>query len=238
MRNRSRLSRKLEKQTKNNLYLSIFGIIALLFVLFKFGIPLLVNFSVLISDSKGSQNPSNEKSNSYVAIPVLNPIPEATNSAKTDISGIGSAKQTISLEINGKIVDKISTKDNGSFNFSDIDLSNGENSIRVKATTGDNKDSSFTQAVTINYINSAPKLDINSPSDGQKFSKDDKNLNVTGKTDPGIKVTVNGFWAIVDDNGNFSYSLPLQNGDNQIKIIAVDDAGNKTETEKKVTYSP
>jgi outer membrane lipopolysaccharide assembly protein LptE/RlpB len=48
---------------------------------------------------------------------------------------------------------------------------------------------------------------------------------------------VNGFWAVVDDNNNFSYTLPLQSGDNQIKIVAIDQAGNKAEKDLKVNFS-
>ena len=48
---------------------------------------------------------------------------------------------------------------------------------------------------------------------------------------------MNEFWAIVDAGGNFSYTLPLQNGENTIKVVATDEAGNKTEYEVKVTYS-
>jgi bacillopeptidase F len=84
-------------------------------------------------------------------------------------------------------------------------------------------------------------LDVSSPSDGQGFNKNQVNtgntINVAGKTDQGVSVTVNGFWAVVDDNNNFSYTLPLQNGDNQIKIVAVDLAGNKTEKDLKVNFS-
>ena len=89
--------------------------------------------------------------------------------------------------------------------------------------------------------NSAPTLDISTPSDGQRFDKNSigsgNSISVSGKTDQGVSVTVNGFWAVVDDSNNFSYTLPLQNGDNQIKIIAIDQAGNKTEKDIKVNYS-
>ena len=71
-----------------------------------------------------------------------------------------------------------------------------------------------------------------------KFEKDQSTVKVLGKTDPGVRVTVNGFWAVIDENNNFSYNLPLQNGENMIKIEAIDQAGNKTEKEIKVTYSP
>jgi len=62
-------------------------------------------------------------------------------------------------------------------------------------------------------------------------------LHVHGKTDPNVKVTINDFWAIVDDSGNYSYNLSLKSGDNPIKIVATDDAGNNTEKDLKISYS-
>ena len=90
----------------------------------------------------------------------------------------------------------------------------------------------------VSYVKGTPKLTLTSPSDGQTFSKDSNKATIAGQTDPTDRVTVNGYWAIVDSKGNFTYALPLQNGDNQLKIIATDDAGNTTEVDKKVIYSP
>ncbi len=94
------------------------------------------------------------------------------------------------------------------------------------------------QTFSINYINKGPNLTVNSPTDNQTFSGGNKTTVVQGTTDTDAKVTVNGFWAIVDDQGNFSYTLPLQNGDNQVNIVATDTAGNTTTVQKSVTYNP
>jgi bacillopeptidase F len=79
---------------------------------------------------------------------------------------------------------------------------------------------------------------VTSPTDGQTFAKDQGSVQVSGKTDNNVKITVNGFWAIVDDSNNFSYALPLQGGENQIKVVAEDKAGNTTQKDIKVTYNP
>ena len=62
-------------------------------------------------------------------------------------------------------------------------------------------------------------------------------IPVRGKVDGSSRVTVNGFWAVVDGSGNFSYNLPLNPGENKITIEVEDDAGNKTKVERKVTLS-
>jgi bacillopeptidase F len=100
------------------------------------------------------------------------------------------------------------------------------------------KESEFSNVLTVAFKSAPPSLNLDSPSDGQSFSKDQNTATVKGVTDPDVKVTVNGFWAITDSQGNFSYDLPLQNGDNKITVIATDMAGNKNEKDIKVTYSP
>ncbi|MFH1833093.1 MAG: hypothetical protein ABH816_02895 [Candidatus Levyibacteriota bacterium] len=238
--NRSRLARRLEKQSAKTFWFSILGIIIIIFLLVKFGIPLLVNLSMFATGSKGETEPSTQNSSSYIAVPLLNPILDATNSAKLNISGNASKDETIDLYINEEIVDKTSTKDDGSFMFDKIILSKGENSIKVKAVVNDNqekKESDFSQTYTITLKNDAPNLSVDTPNEGQSFSKDDNPIIVSGSTEAGNKVTVNGFWAIVDGNGRYSYNLKLQNGDNEIVINSTDPAGNQTEMKRKVTYS-
>lgn len=233
---RSRLSRRIENQSKKNLFLSILGIIIVLILLIKFGIPLLVNFSLLIS---GSNNPKEQAVRTkaiFTNPPLLNPISTATNSAKVTVSGMAVSSQTIDLYVNDNLIDKTEADKNGNFSF-DVTLNLGENKIKTKASK-DNKESDSSNTLNIVYKSTPPSLEVNSPTDGQSFSKDQNTAQVAGKTDAGVKVTVNGFWAIIDENNNFSYNLSLSSGDNQIKIVVTDGAGNKTEKEIKVTYSP
>jgi bacillopeptidase F len=236
---RSRLNKNFEKKSQKTLILSIIGILIVLFLLFRFGIDLLVNFSTFISGSKGSQTAQQTNQINYIAPPILNPLVSATNSAQIVITGKGTKGQTINLYINNSQIDQIQTDQNGVFAFTES-LKNGDNQIKTRAENN-GKQSDFSNAFDVVFKNSAPTLDISSPSDGQRFDKNSigsgNSISVSGKTDQGVSVTVNGFWAVVDDNNNFSYTLPLQNGDNQIKIIAIDQAGNKIEKDIKVNYS-
>lgn len=236
---RSRLAHRLEKQTRKTIFFSILGILIIFFIFIKFGIPLLVNFSLFISSSKNNQtNQEGKNTNTFVAPPVINFPFTATNSANISITGIGQPKQTINLYLNNNIIAKTAVLDDRTFTFSDIKLDKGENNFKAKSLIENEKESEFSEIITIIYKDKKPNLTIDSLTDGQTFKKDDKTAEVKGKTDSGVKVTVNGFWAIVDENGNYFYKFPLQNGDNQIKIVASDEAGNTTEKELKVTYSP
>jgi len=233
---KSRISKYNESKNRKTTILSIIGIIIVLFLVLKFGLGILVNFSLFLSGG-GNQNNISQSSNqiNFIAPPLLNPIITATNSANIIISGESDKNNTVYLYINGTIVDQTQVQDNGTFNFTET-LDKGNNQIYAVAEyKGKRSDSS--DSFTVYFSNSQPTLDVNTPTDGQSFSKDQNSVSITGKTDPGVKVTVNGFWAVIDDNNNFSYTLPLQNGDNQIKILATDQAGNQTEKDLKVTYS-
>lgn len=237
MAKRSRLYRNLEKQTKKNLILNLLGIFIVLVLLIKFGTPLLTNFALFLSNTKNvSPTQTTQQGSNFVSAPQLNPLPDATNSAQLKVSGIAQGSSSIDLYLNDEIIDKTQADKNGKFSF-DTTLNKGNNKIYVKSKV-DKNISNPSQAFDVIFKNTNPTLTVNSPSDGAKFSKDQSSINVTGTSDPDVKVTVNGFWAIADQNNNFSYQLPLQNGDNQIKIIGIDSAGNKTEKDIKVTYSP
>ena len=235
---RSRLSRNFERRTKRRFYLTLLGIIFILFLLIKFGIPFIANFTLFITNIGGSQEPEkNSNKNSFIQSPILNPLPNATNSAYLVISGTAQYKQKVALYINNKRIEASDADKKGLFTFENIKLFSGENAIKLKAIQ-DSKSSGFSDEITVFYRDKPPSLSIESPENGKSFSKDENSVQVVGKTDPGSRITVNDFWAIVDEKGNFSYFFRLKDGENTIKVVATDEAGNKTEQERKVTYNP
>lgn len=226
------------RQTEKTMILSIIGIVIILFLLLKFGIPVLSNISAFLSGHSAEDAVlSQEKKDIYVAPPVMDPLFDATSSASIKVSGSAAKDQTVVLFVNGDEKEEVKAKDDGSFVFRSVKLKKGENLIETKATEG-KSESDFSEGITVVYKTEPPKLEVSSPSDGQTFSKDDNSTKVSGKTDPNVKVTVNDFWAVIDDEGNFSYTLPLKDGENTILIVATDQAGNKTEQQRKVTYNP
>ena len=233
---RSRLSQKIEKQTQKQLFLSVAGIIIVLVVLFKFGIPALINFSLFLSTFNKDAASQSQSAKSILTPPVLTQDFTATNSATITVTGTAIAKQTIQLFVNDDLVDTTTAKSDGTFSFKEVNLTQQQNTIKARSKE-DKKVSDFSDPIIVSFIQKEPTLTIDSPSDGQSFPHDQSSVQVKGKTDPDDRVTVNDFWAIVDNDGNYSYSLHLQNGDNQIHVVATDAAGNKTEKQIKVTYS-
>jgi len=235
--NRSRLYKRLESKSKKNILVNVILIVFIIVILAKFGIPMIINFTFFISGKTSSKIDTIQKNSvSFVAAPVLKSLPIATNSAEIVVTGEALDNQTVSLYVNNILVDQTKSESNGSFSFN-VTLSEEENAIKVKSSSED-IESDFSKTLHISYKNSPPTLNIDNPADGETFSGEQKTISIEGKTDPLVKVTVNGYRAITDQGNNFFYNLPLKDGENIIKIIAVDGASNKTEKEIKVIYHP
>lgn len=235
----SRLRRKSLTQSKKQLYISIFGIIAVLFIALNFGPTLIGGLGGLIDTITGKN--TSEKvinSNADIQAPTLDPIPVATPSAHIDITGESDYPDAkVELYVNDFKAGETDVDDSQIFSFEGVKLSKGDNTIKARLIVKDKK-SDFSEELKISYANEAPKLEVISPSDHQSFTKADQQINVTGKTDSQNTVSVNDFVAIVDNNGNFSYHLNLSDGDNKIKITASAPSGQTTTTELTVSYTP
>ncbi len=231
---KSRFKEHLQKETSRNVIIAIFGIIVLGALLLIFGTNILVGFSLLVGKFSGSEDANMSESQqgvSYIAPPTLNPTVEATSSAAISLSGYGKADQRIDLYRNGKMISKTTVKSNNTFRFTNVTLEEGVNSLKAKAVTVDNKRSNYSNELSVSLLNKSPELSIDFPQDGQGFKKEQSPLKISGKTDPGVKVTVNDFRAIVDSGGNYSYLYNLKDGDNNLKVVATDNAGNQTTKE-------
>lgn len=232
----SRVKTNLKKKAYHNIILAVAGGIALLVLLFFFGTKLLIGFSLLTENDNGEETTKSTNQNTYVAPPVLNPIPDATNKDSIALSGKGIAYERVKLYVNDSLVDDTTVQDDENFKFGSVRLSEGQNIIKAITVTKDNKKSVYSKEVTISYLKEPPELTVSQPQDGQSFNKSAGPVSIQGQTDPGAEVTVNEFIAVVDDSGKFSYLYNLKDGDNPLKIEAKDKAGNKTT--KELTIRP
>lgn len=230
---RSRLNQHVQQQSIKNMLLAIMGIIVILALIISFGPQLLINFSLLVKKSSDANDIQKEEL-TYIAPPVLNTLPDATKESTIDVSGYAGEKQTIKLYVNGKTAGTKEVNKDKQFTFSKVKLEKGKNEIKAKAVTENDKESEYSSIATIAYIDQPPTIEVSFPQDGQTISKDNRAITIRGKSNEGVKVTVNDFWAITKDDGSFSYSLSLQDGDNTIHIKATDAAGNETTKEVKV----
>jgi len=78
-----------------------------------------------------------------------------------------------------------------------------------------------------------PLLLVSEPTDGVVLER--PLVDVVGKTDPGVFLTVNGEAVRVDENGLFQTSLELKPGKTTLRIVAKNKLGKETVVERVVS---
>ncbi|MFQ5909617.1 MAG: S8 family serine peptidase [Thermoplasmata archaeon] len=143
-----------------------------------------------------------------------------TNAASVDVSGeveIGSV-----LRIDGV---PRSVNPDGTFTES-ISLSLGDNDIIVDAT--DQAGNSAAIVLRVHYDPIPPALQVLSPTNGTTVAL--PTVTVSGTTEPGATLSVNGILALVSGTGDFSVDISLFEGANWIDVSSLDEAGNENRT--------
>lgn len=237
--NNTRRSRTVTRQMEKQIIFSIVGILIILFLVFKYGVAVIQGIGSVatsIQKPQQTQQSSENPSNVILRAPQLDNVPTATKDPTIKITGtVSDTTGVVQIFVNGNLAKTAPIQNDGTFTASSIPLSKGDNSIKANYKKG-GKTSDFTPVYTVSYVDSAPTLQITFPSDKQQFTRGDQEITVLGKTDPNSTVTVNGFRAIVDNSGNFSYYLKLADGDNKISIEADNAAGLSTKQDITVSY--
>lgn len=231
-----RLNQKEEKATvKKIAYLLIVSVLLLIFI-FTLGIPLLGKFAdfldVVFRKSNSSQVTVDK---SIPQVPILDALPDATNSARLPISGFSATDGRILIFNNDEKVGETQSEA-GKFRYDDFTLKDGGNNIAAKVVSSQGKESDFSQVKRVAFLQKEPRLDVDNPADGQTFSGNNR-IRVSGKTDQNVQVYANGFLANTNTDGSFEVFVPLFSGDNNIEIKAVDLAGNTKIVKRKVTFN-
>ena len=234
---------KVLKRQKEKIYrrlfitavLTIFLLVAAVF----WGIQILVKFSEFLDFIQSRGRPASQLTDTIPPFtPRLESQPAATNSAKITLRGFAEAGTSVEVVNNGQTIEKQIVGNDGIFTISDYILNLGENRFSLKSIDDAGNESLESTPVVIVFDNTAPEIEIESPIDGQRLTGSQNRAKISGKTETGATITVNDFFAIVDQEGKFSYDLSLKEGENQVKVETTDSAGNKTSKRIKVFYSP
>lgn len=219
-----------QKQAYLLLVVSGVFVLLLLFV----GLPLLFNLSSVISSMRRPKA-------TIVDVGLAPSTPKffedmtATKSANIKVTGVADPSTIIELFQNNFSQGTTTSGDDGKFLF-DVSLSQGNNAFYAQATSSKGQKSDKSDIYVISFSNKNPKLDLKDVRDGDTIK--DNPFKLTGTTDVGNTVMVNDRLAMVGAEGVFSLSLNLNNGDNKLKIVATDLAGNQTAKEITIKYSP
>ncbi len=151
------------------------------------------------------------------------------NPAAFTVSGKVS-KALASLKIN---TEAVSVAQDLTFTKS-LNLAEGKNTITVEATDLAGNKSTLTRTVTLNTQKVA--LNVTAPAQGYITNK--KTVDVTGETQVGAIIKVDGNAATVDGDGKFKTTATLanENAKNTITVSASDGAGNETVVTRDVIH--
>ena len=233
----SRLSRKKIKQAYWRIFLATVISILLITAIVYLGIPGLVKLSVLLGNFRSSFEPITTSDTTPPFPPRLEPVSEATNSANVTVKGFSEPESTVELFLNGETYKKVIVGSDGTFSVNVL-LIEGGNRILAQATDNAKNVSQPSETVFVTYEKKGPKLEISQPQEGENFTGDKRTIEIQGFSDSGATVTINERYVILNQDGSFSHSYSLKDGENLLRIIAADEAGNETIIEKKVKYSP
>ncbi|WP_412675034.1 hypothetical protein [Bacillus amyloliquefaciens] len=153
-----------------------------------------------------------------------------TNKKTITVKGTASPGTAVRLTNNGKTAAETKAGADGNFQ-ADVTLRKDANRLTAASVT-DRGSTDESRPVTVILDQDKPDVTIDSPANGDKTNKEA--VTVKGKAyDAHLKeVKVNGKKAEVN-NGSYQARIHLENGSNEIKVTASDEAGNKT-TKKTV----
>lgn len=220
--------------------LLIIGVVLVLVIIvfFFWGIPIFIRLAEFLNLLRGNSNTPSSGDVIPPFTPRLESPPIATNSAKLPLVGSAEAGSTIELFLNGELKKKLLVGQDARFTIEDFNLGKGENRIEIRSTDQAGNTSPLSSPLTITLDTEAPPLVVSEPKGGTIFSGGNRDIKISGSSEAGATVTVNGFLAIVDSDSKFSYSYSLASGENVLEISAKDAAGNTSQQKISVVYSP
>jgi len=168
--------------------------------------------------------------------PTFTAPPKATTDAELTLFGYAEPESDVIILVNGQESEAVQTGNDGSFEIV-VTLTEGENSITTFARDDAGNESQHSRSYGIVLDTEIPPLEIISPENNTTIvGRTNRTVAITGVTDPGVKITVNGKLSYAKEDGNFSHSQFLSEGDNELSIIATDEAGNSIEQKLNIRF--
>lgn len=164
--------------------------------------------------------------------------PESISYIKTSsvrVEGTVQAPGDVKLFLNDELIRTISSSDLIDNQFSSsLTLSQTENHIHVTQIR-DGYETLPSNEVVVIRDQTAPVIEVQEPLDGAKFNH--RLIEVSGViTEEYLEhLMVNQVRATVDEEGSFTAAISLEEGENQINLMATDKAGN-TADEQLIVY--
>ncbi len=221
------------------LIVSVVILILLATAFLLWGVQLLVNVTEVAGSVMRKETPV-PKRGEPIFPPRLEPLYSATNSAQITITGAGRSGLELSLFHNdqNEAIRKTVIGNDGLFSFTGINLKDGLNTFTAKQAQSGGQTSPSSESLSVTLDKQPPKIEVTEPAENIEITGTDrKEVNIAGKTEDGVTITVNDRWIAVNSEGAFATKLTLREGENSILILATDLAGNTTKITRTVRYS-
>lgn len=161
------------------------------------------------------------------SLSITAPTAKLTNNPSVTVRGTTDPGATVTIDGTPEPVSST-----GAFSGT-FSLPEGAHTFSVIATNA--AGTTTTATVTIAVDTTAPALTVTAPANDATVIV--PTVLVTGTTEPGASVNVNGYAVTVNATGAFAIELPLKAGANSITVTATDAAGNTATTTLAVAYS-
>jgi len=226
----SRLARKNYSRNLRRSFIYLFFTFILVIACLVFGLPLLIKMALFLGNFRGSYLPNEPDDQIPPPPPFISSLADATNSAQINIEGFAETGSIVDLFLNDVEKVKSVSEADGSFLFSRINLREGKNEIAATATDKAGNISQKSKIISVIFDNLPPKIEITQPLENTSFAPSKRKIEIKGQTDAGATLTVNDHLVIIDSQGNFTLPFTLSDGQNTLNFVAIDQAGNRTES--------
>jgi len=155
--------------------------------------------------------------------------PTATLTSNPSVTLEGTTEPGAIVTVDGT---PVAIDANGAFS-TQVSLPDGPHTFTIVATDLEGNDATALRTITVDTV--APAVTIDSPATGTVMNR--STARVSGATEPGAGVVVNGLIVSVGPGGVFALDLALAPGPNVIAATATDQAGNAATASVTVTYA-
>lgn len=224
---------RINRETRRSRFYMLLSVIFIV-VMYKWGIP----FFVSVIAGKGSVLINQEQDVIPPQSPVLSALPEATGSASILVEGYTESGAALDLMVNDAVSQTSKAEADGSFAIYGM-LSMGPNRVYVRAADEAGNISS-SEVKLVSFDNKPVVLTVLSPKDSSEFfGGNNQVIDITGEVNKAnSQVVINNSFVVLDKEGKFTHRFQLADGNNEIKIVASDRAGNTDEMVIKILYTP
>jgi hypothetical protein len=170
-------------------------------------------------------------SSSVGAAPVADSLPAYTRDPQLQLTGkvpsfAVQEGRSLQIVLNGAVIATTPLNESGAFNAA-LALKDGANSIGVALIA--DRDIVAASTYTVVLDRTPPTVTVERPAPGSTV--DAQNVVVSGTTEQGSTITVNGRIVVTTPEGGFTDSFSATPGSVTVTVVARDRAGNET-TEK------